>query len=140
MITLVAGSGSSVIAPASTGSATTTTAGQATFTVTDAAAETVAYAATDMTDSIALTGQSVSVTFGTLTVSATDSTVTTTTPIVATVASSGPAADGNGHRHPARWHQSRRGQDRYVEFLVHDGGHHTRLASDGSQRPGVIQR
>ena len=94
LIALSAGSGSSVIAPASAGSDTTSSSGQATFTVTDATPETVAYAATDMTDSVALTGQSASVTFGTLTVSAADSTVKTTTPTVATTASSGPAPTG----------------------------------------------
>ncbi len=94
VIALSQGSGSSSIAPASTGSATTNSQGQATFTVSDTTAETVTYSATDTTDGVALTGQSVSVTFGTLTVSATDSTVTTTTPIVATMASTGPQPTG----------------------------------------------
>ncbi|MGO8862365.1 MAG: beta strand repeat-containing protein [Acidimicrobiales bacterium] len=94
VISLTVGSGSSSIVPASTGSATTDAQGQATFTVSDTTPETVTYSATDTTDGVVLTGQSVSVTFGTLTVSATDSTVTTTTPIVATVASNGPTPTG----------------------------------------------
>ena len=94
LISLSQGGGSSTITPASSGSATTNAQGQATFTVSDAKAETVTYAATDSTDGVALTGQSVSVTFGTLTVSASDSTVTTTTPIVATATSSVPQTLG----------------------------------------------
>ncbi len=87
VIALTQGSGSSSITPASTGSATTNAQGQATFTVSDTTAETVTYSATDTTDGVALAGQSVSVTFGTLTVSAAQSKVSTTTPIVATAAS-----------------------------------------------------
>ena len=94
LIALSPGSGSSSVEPASTGSATTNAQGHATFTVSDTAAEAVTYSATDSTDGVPLTGLSVSVTFGTLTVSATDSTVTTNTPIVATVASSGPQPTG----------------------------------------------
>ena len=85
VVSLTQGTGSSLITPASSGSATTNAQGKATFTVSDTKSETVAYSATDTTDSIPLTGQSVSVTFGTLTVSATDSTVTTSTPIVSSV-------------------------------------------------------
>jgi hypothetical protein len=88
LISLSQGAGSSNITPASSGSATTNAQGHATFTVSDAKAETVTYSASDSTDGIALTGQSVSVTFGTLAVSANDSTVTATTPIVATSTSS----------------------------------------------------
>ena len=91
VISLNQGSGSSQITPAS---ATTNIQGQASFTVSDSTAETVTYSATDTTDGVALTGQSVGVTFGILTVSATDSTVTTTTPIVANMASSGPQPTG----------------------------------------------
>jgi hypothetical protein len=94
VIALSQGSGHSSIAPASTGSATTNAQGQASFTASDATAETVTYTATDTTDGVALTGQSIGVTFGTLTVSATDSTVTTTTPIVSTVANGGPQPTG----------------------------------------------
>ena len=83
-ISLAQGSGSSAIVPASSGSATTNAQGQATFTVSDSAAETVTYTATDSSDDVVLSGQSVSVTFGTLTVSASQSTVATTTPTVAT--------------------------------------------------------
>ncbi len=93
-IALSQGSGHSSIAPVSTGSDTTNAQGQATFTVSDTTAETVTYTATDTSDSIALTGQSVSVTFGVLTVSPTDSTVTTTTPIVSSVANGGPQPNG----------------------------------------------
>jgi hypothetical protein len=94
VIALAQGSGSSTIAPASTGSNTTDAEGQATFTVSDSTSETVTYTATDTTDSVALTGQSASVTFGTLVVSAADSTVTTATPIVSSVAVSGPQPTG----------------------------------------------
>ena len=87
LISLSQGSGHSTIAPASTGSATTNAQGQATFTVSDSTAETVNYSATDTTDTVPLAGQNVSVTFGTLTVSASESTVTTSTPIVATATS-----------------------------------------------------
>ena len=52
------------------------------------------YKATDSTDSIALSGQSVNVTFGTLTVSASQSTVTTSTPVVATSTSGVPQTTG----------------------------------------------
>jgi hypothetical protein len=94
VISLTPDGGTSVIAAASTGSATTSGQGQATFTVSDAAAETVTYSAEDTTDNVSLTGQTVTITFGTLAVSATDSTVTTTTPTVATIAASGPTPTG----------------------------------------------
>jgi len=84
VISLSQGPGSSTIAPASSGSDTTNAQGQATFTVSDGTPETVTYTATDSTDHDVLSGLSVSVTFGTLTVSATQSTVATTTPVVAT--------------------------------------------------------
>ncbi len=84
VISLSQGSGSSTIAPASSGSDTTNAQGQATFTVSDSTPETVTYTATDSTDNDVLSGLSVSVTFGTLTVSASQSTIATTTPIVAT--------------------------------------------------------
>jgi hypothetical protein len=87
LISLTQGSGSSLITPASTGSATTDAGGQATFTVSDSTAETVTYSATDATDTVALSGQTVNVTFGTLTVSASQSTVTTSTPVVGTTTS-----------------------------------------------------
>ena len=91
LVTLTQGSGNSMISP---GSAATDAQGQASFTVSDTTVETVIYSATDTTDSISLTGQSVSVTFGILTVSATDSTVTTPDPIVSSVASGGPQPTG----------------------------------------------
>jgi Bacterial Ig-like domain (group 1)/Invasin, domain 3 len=94
LMTLTQGSGSSSIMPATTGSATTDAQGKATFTVSDSTAETVTYSATDTTDGIALTGQSVGVTFGTLTVSASQSTVTTSTPVVATSGSGVPQTNG----------------------------------------------
>ena len=94
VIALSQGGGGSSIAPASSGSATTNAQGLATFTVSDTTAETVTYSATDTTDAVALTGQSVSVTFGTLTVSPTDSTLTTMTPIVSSVPSNGPQPTG----------------------------------------------
>ena len=95
VITLNQGSGSSTIAPASTGSDTTDAQGQATFTVSDSTAESVTYTATDTTDNnLALTGLSVSVTFGNLSVSASQSTVVTTTPVVATTTSGVSATQG----------------------------------------------
>ncbi len=49
------------------------------------------------------------------------------------------AADGNRHRHPARWHQSRRRQERDAErLIVHQRGHHARPANNGKQRPGHL--
>ena len=62
-VTLAAGSGSSVIAPASAGSDTTSQGGIATFNVTDATAEgPITYRATGISDNVAVT-QSVQVTF-----------------------------------------------------------------------------
>jgi Bacterial Ig-like domain (group 1) len=75
-IVLTAKSGSSVIAPASSGSAVTDADGVATFSVTDAVNEVVTYQAQDSTDSILLTSTA-TVTFGAaLPVSASASTVT----------------------------------------------------------------
>ena len=88
VITLGQGGGSSTIQPASTGSDTTNAQGQATFTVSDSTDESITYTATDTTDNdLALTGLSANVTFGNLSVSASDSTVMTTTPTVATTGS-----------------------------------------------------
>ena len=70
-------------------SATTNTSGQATFTATDTTDEIVTFTATDTTDSIALTGKSASVTFGTVTVSASASTVSASPTVVSSVASAG---------------------------------------------------
>jgi hypothetical protein len=94
VITLNQGSGSSTIVPASTGSNTTNAQGQAIFTVSDTTGETVTYTATDTTDNTPLSTLSVSVTFGNLTVSASDSTVVTTTPIVAPTTSGVSATSG----------------------------------------------
>ena len=85
-VSLNQGAGSSQVVP---GSATTDGKGDATFTVSDTKAETVTYTATYGTGNSPLTGQSVSITFGVLTVSANDSTVTTSTPIVSSVAQNG---------------------------------------------------
>ena len=93
VITLSQGGGSSIITPASTGSNTTNAQGQATFAVSDTSAETVTYTAEDASDALGL-GSQVSVTFGSGMVSASQSTLSTTTPIVATVASSGPQPTG----------------------------------------------
>jgi hypothetical protein len=71
-VTLAASGGSSTISPSTP--QTTTSSGVATFTVTDTANEAVTYTATDKTDSIPLTSKA-TVTFGTLSVSASDSTV-----------------------------------------------------------------
>ncbi len=76
--------GHSVITPISS---TTNAQGQATFSVTDTTVETVTYAAVDATDSIPLTGKTASVTFGSLVVSASKSTVTASPAIVSSVAS-----------------------------------------------------
>lgn len=84
-VALAAGGGSSVITAVSP---VTDAEGQATFTVTDTASETVTYTATDTTDGIDLTGQSVEVTFGNLTVSAGNSTVTSNESVVSSAATS----------------------------------------------------
>ena len=70
-------------------SATTDATGQATFTVTDATNEAAIFTAIDTTDGIALTGDTASVTFGTLTVSGSASTVTASPTEVSSVASGG---------------------------------------------------
>ena len=70
----LAGTGSAVVTPSSN---VTNTSGVATFSATDTAAETVTFTATAGSTQIANTA---SVTFGTLTVSASQSTVTTTSP------------------------------------------------------------
>jgi Invasin, domain 3/Bacterial Ig-like domain (group 1) len=88
VITLNQGSASSTIAPASTGSNTTNQNGQATFTVSDSTGESVTYTATDTTDNnLVLSGLSISVTFGTLAVSASQSMVMPSSPTVATAGS-----------------------------------------------------
>jgi hypothetical protein len=88
VITLGQGSASSTIAPASTGSNTTNTQGQATFTVSDSTAESVTYTATDTTDNnLVLSASTASVTFGTLSVSASQSMVMASLPTVATAGS-----------------------------------------------------
>jgi 5-hydroxyisourate hydrolase-like protein (transthyretin family) len=86
VVTLSQGGAHSVITPATD---TTNATGEATFSVTDTTPEVVTYTATDTTDGIPLTGQSASVTFGTLSASSSASTITTTTPIVSSVASTG---------------------------------------------------
>ena len=68
---------------------TTGASGQATFTVTDSTNEVATFTATDTTDGLALTGQSALVTFGSLTVSGSTSTVTASPVAVSTVASGG---------------------------------------------------
>ena len=93
-ITLNQNGGHSTVNAASTGSDTTNQQGQATFTVSDTTSETVNYTATDTSDSIPLTGLNASVTFGVLTVSPTDSKVTTQTPVVSSVANGGPQPTG----------------------------------------------
>jgi Bacterial Ig-like domain (group 1) len=73
-ITLSQGSGSAVITPSATPNVTDAS-GEATFTVTDATAEQVNFGATDTTDNIVLAATA-PVTFGTLTVLPSVSTVT----------------------------------------------------------------
>jgi hypothetical protein len=89
LITLSPASGDSVVNPTAVGSDTTDAQGEATFAVTDTTDETVIYTATDATDHVALTGPSATVTFGTLSVSAGTSTVTTATPLVSTQLTNG---------------------------------------------------
>lgn len=69
--------------------ATTDGSGQATFLVTDSSTEVAVFTATDTTDGIALTGKSATITFGTLTVSASASTVTASPAVVSSAASGG---------------------------------------------------
>lgn len=86
-VTLSANGGSSVIAPATSGSNVTDASGQAVFSVTDTVNESVVYTATDTTDSTVLTATA-PVLFGPpLSVSATTSTV---------VANPSPAATTTG--------------------------------------------
>jgi len=83
----LAGTGSAVITPAATPNVTNAS-GVVTFTATDAAAEVVTFTATDTTTSPAtVISNTASVTFGTLNVSASQSTVTAVTP--APIGSSG---------------------------------------------------
>ncbi len=90
-VTLAASSGSSAdITPTATPDVTNAS-GEATFTVTDSAAETVTFTATDATDSTVISNTA-SVTFGTLTVSATKSTVTVSAPNPAPLGPSGTTA------------------------------------------------
>jgi hypothetical protein len=74
----LSGTGSAVIVPAATPNLTNAS-GVATFTVTDTTAETATFTATDTTDTLVLTSKA-SVTFGSLTVSPTASTVTAPSP------------------------------------------------------------
>jgi hypothetical protein len=86
VVTLSQGTGHSTIA---TVSGTTNAQGQATFTATDTTPEAVTFTATDVTDAdLPLTATAV-VTFGTLTVSSTASTVTASPTVVSTALSSG---------------------------------------------------
>ncbi len=74
----LSGTGSAVITPAATPNVTNAS-GVATFTATDASAEGVIFTATDTTESTVI-ANTASVTFGTLSVSASQSTVTASTP------------------------------------------------------------
>jgi hypothetical protein len=86
VVALAQGSGNSTITAVS---ATTDAQGHATFTATDSNPEAVTYSATDTTDDIPLSGVSVTVTFGTLSVSATASTVVANPTVLSSVASGG---------------------------------------------------
>ena len=77
-VTLAQGSGHATITPAATPNVTNAS-GVATFTATDSTPETVTFTATDTTSSTVISSTAM-VTFGTLTVSATQSTVTAPTP------------------------------------------------------------
>ncbi len=85
-VSLSDGSGHATITAVSS---TSDAQGQATFTVTDTTNEVATFMADDTTDGIALTGQSASVTFGTLTVSASASTVSASSAEVSSVPSGG---------------------------------------------------
>ena len=74
----LAGTGSAVVTPAANPNVTNAS-GVVTFTATDPNSETVTFTATDTTESTVI-ANTASVTFGTLTVSASQSTVTTTSP------------------------------------------------------------
>ena len=74
----LAGTGSAVITPAASPNVTNAS-GVVSFTAADPASETVTFTATDTTESTVISNTA-TVTFGTLTVSATQSTVTATTP------------------------------------------------------------
>lgn len=90
-ISIAPGSGSSVVAPASSGSNVTDSTGTATFKVTDTVNEAVTYKATDTTDSVTLT-QTAAVQFGAAApVSATKSTVVAnpTSPTIGTGGTNG---------------------------------------------------
>jgi hypothetical protein len=81
----LAGTGGSVsITPSTPGDTTTDGSGAVTFTATDTAAQSVTFTATDVTDGITLTS-TVSVTFGSLVVS----------PTVSTISASSPAQSGS---------------------------------------------
>jgi hypothetical protein len=80
-VVTLGGTGSAVITPAATPN-TTNASGVATFTATDTAAEVVEFTATDQTDNVVLS-QKAAVTFGTLVVSPTASTVTASSPVQA---------------------------------------------------------
>lgn len=84
VVTLAQGTGRSTI---TTVSGTTNAQGQATFTATDTTAEAVTYTAS--AGGAPLTGVSAVVTFGTLTVSSTASTVTANPTVVSTLSSGG---------------------------------------------------
>ena len=68
-------------------SSTTSAQGVATFSVTDTTPETVTYTATDSTDHVTLTNESVTVQFGTISVSPSASTITATPTVVSSVPS-----------------------------------------------------
>jgi len=86
VVSLSDGTGHATITAAA---ATTNTSGQATFTATDSTDEVVTFTATDSTDSIVLSGKSASVTFGTVAVSGSSSTVSASPTVVSSVASAG---------------------------------------------------
>ena len=87
-VTLAQGGGHSTITAVS---ATTNASGQATFTATDTTNEVVTYTATDTTDTMPITGQSASVTFGTISVSGSASTVAAGNTLVSTLNTAGTA-------------------------------------------------
>jgi uncharacterized delta-60 repeat protein len=75
----LAGTGSAVITPAASPDVTNAQ-GQATFTATDTVTESVTFTATDVSEAEAVIPNTATVTFGTLTVSGSQSTLTATTP------------------------------------------------------------
>ncbi|HTT86614.1 MAG TPA: Ig-like domain-containing protein, partial [Acidimicrobiales bacterium] len=118
--------------PASGGSMVTTVTGttdadgQATFTVTDKTAETVTYAATDVTDSLPITGQSVAVQF----------TANTASPSTTTTSSAG-ATSASGTSTSGTTGSGGSGSSGSDATTADAGGSDVSTAADGSSGTGA---